>query len=123
MKAGLDSYDVYFVEDSQTFEGLTKDQIRPAPPTKSGLGSLTRQDLVDQHAVWFFDGAPDLKPGLFKVRAIGKKSDTYECVRQSDGGEWTEFGETCEECEECEEFDIGYVMRTIRNEEQQNRER
>ena len=90
------------------------DQLRPTSTTATGLGSMRRGDLVTRNTVWHFEGAEDLVEGNFVVKDFGKGPDTYRCVRQwGDGGPNTQ---------EEEEFDVGYVMRTIRDAEQLRRQ-
>ena len=109
-----DRYEVYFVEDSKTKKNLRLNQLRTAPLVTHGLGSMRRGSLVTNNAVWFFDGAPDLAAGNFMVRAIGIEPNTYRCERQSGGGPGVQ---------DVEDFDIGYVMRTIRDAKQALRQR
>ena len=107
-----DKYTVYYVEDSKV-KNLTLVDLRPAPLTASGLGSMTRSMLVHQNVEWWFDGADDLDEGHWIVRSIGPKN-TFVCVRRTGGSASSQ---------NVEKFDIGYVMRTIRDARERVRQR
>ena len=92
---------MYFVDDSQSKDKLLITDLRPAPLTSVGLGSMTRASLVRENAEWWFDGADDLEKGHFIVKSIATDNN-YVCVRRTGGGG-----------KNIEEFDIGHVMRTI----------
>ena len=97
-------YDVYFM-DGATKDGLTVNQVRPP-----NADLPTRRDMLNK--VFFCDGDTDLAPGLWKVRTI--QDTSFVAVRVSGGGPCRKM---------CEEFDVGYVMRQVREKEEKDRER
>ena len=58
----------------------------------------TRDELLKEGATFYFDGAPDLDAGMWKVRQI-VGDDKYRCVRLTGSGQ------------NVENFDIGYVIK------------
>jgi len=71
-------------------------KLRPLPRTL--LTIPKRRDMLGK--VWYFDGAPDLPAGRWKVRRM--EGDTYVCTRMTGGG-------LCN----LEKFDIGYVIHQV----------
>ena len=108
-----DKYTVYYVEDSKVKSNLTSVDLRPAPLTSFGLGCMTRSMLVRQNVEWWFDGAEDLAQGHWIVRSIGPQN-TFVCVRRTGGSTSSQ---------NVEKFDIGYVMKTIRDARERVRQR
>ena len=62
---------------------------------------------------WDFDGDDNLAPGRWKVRAFGP-ANTYVCLRLSGGGPNEQ---------NVEQFDIGYVLRQLRDSYEVERQR
>ena len=106
------SYEVYFVEDGETKKDLLLVDLRPAPLTPVGLGSMTREMLVTQHAQWWFEGADDLPAGHWMVQSV--VDNDFVCVRMTGGGPGVQ---------KVERFDIGYVMYTINQTRERIRQR
>ena len=101
-------YDVYFLGDGETAEGLTSAEIRP-----HGLVNrpLRRPEMLNKEFYCDGDGA-DFPPGRWKVRQIvGNK---YKCVRIS--------GDDRPNGTNVEQFDIGYVHRAYDEVQQHLRE-
>ena len=101
-------YDVYFVEDSKIKKGLRRDQLRPVP---GNARVLERTQPVRENTEWFFEGDEEIPASRWKVRRIGDSND-YVCSLVSGGGPTTP---------NIEKFDIGYVLRAIRDEEEVKR--
>lgn len=102
-----DDYHVYFVnapgDDDVRIVGLhqLKPEITP---------SRRRSDYLN--AEFYFDGAPDLASGRWKVRRI--EGNEFVCVRLSGGTHSSQSREN---------FDVSYVMGEVRAEEEYVRER
>jgi hypothetical protein len=101
-------YNVYFVEDSKIKNGLRRDQLRPVP---GNVRVLERTQPVRENTEWSFEGDDEIPASRWKVRRIGDRND-YVCSLVSGGGPTTP---------NMEKFDIGYVLRAIRDEEEVNR--
>ena len=101
-------YNVYFVEDSNIKNGLRRDQLRPVP---GNVRVLERTQPARENVEWFFEGDDEIPPSRWKVRRMGDSND-YVCSLVSGGDPTTP---------NIEKFDIGYVLRAIRDEEEVNR--
>ena len=109
-KVDGDKYHVYFVgaPDDDDVGIVSLDQLKPETTP-----SIKRSDfLKDGGAEFYFDGAPDLECGRWKVRRI--VGNEFVCVRLSGG--------TCRSTN-LENFDISYVMDEVRAEKEYVRER
>ena len=90
-----DMYDVYFV-DTGDVERLHVGTLRP-----ERFPSPKRYEFLNLE--FYFDGAPDLPAGKWKVRRCEKNE--YVCVRLTGG---------TPSSTSIERFDIGYVMEQIK---------
>ena len=90
---------------------MKADQLRPLPASCDSV--IPRVHPVRNQSEWYFDGDDDLAPGRWKVRAFGP-ANTYVCLRQSGGGPNEQ---------NLEQFDIGYVLRQLRESYEAKRER
>ena len=70
-----------------------------------------RTQPVRENTEWFFEGDEKIPASRWKVRRIGDSND-YVCALVSGGGPTTP---------DIEKFDIGYVLRAIRDEEEVKR--
>ena len=104
-----DGYHVYFVNapDDDDTRVVSLDRLSP-----ESTPSPKRADFLN--AEFYFDGAPDLARGRWKVRRIEGDNNQYVCVRLSGG---------TTRCKSLEHFDISYVMSEVRAEEEYVRER
>jgi len=98
------TYSVYFPGDSKTKTRVRPQSLRDPPAT-----SPSRHEF--QNKEFYFDGDDDLPSGRWKVRRIIHNKNTFSCVRLTGGGHVN-----------IDEFDIGYVMRQVKVEEEGFRE-
>ena len=108
-KVDDDGYHVYFVNAPDDDDTRVVSLDRLSPETTP---SPKRADFLN--AEFYFDGAPDLARGRWKVRRIEGDKNQYVCVRLSGG---------TTRCKSLENFDISYVMGEVRAEEEYVRER
>ena len=71
--------------------------------------AVHRNEYVNTNKIWYCEGDDDLPAGRWKVRSIGPDNN-YVCVRLTGGG-----------LQNVESFDIGYVMRQVREENENTR--
>ena len=98
------TYSVYFPSD-----GMTKTRVRPQALRAPSTTSASRREFQDKE--FYFDGDTDLPPGRWKVRRIIHKKNTFMCGRLTGEGNVN-----------MDEFDIGYVMRQVKKEQEGFRE-
>ena len=98
-------YTVYFLF------GKSKSNLRPAQVRASDSTYPERRDMWNKD--FFFDGAPDLPKGVWRVGQILEDKNRYKCTRITGGG----GGDQNVEC-----FDIGYVIKQYVKGRDQRRE-
>ena len=100
-----DEYSVYFVECSTTLHHVPRCDVREIETRYP-----TRREMIGKD--FFFDGAPDLPEGMWRVRRLINQNDGYECCRI-----------TGSRRQNIKKFDIGYVMKQYMKEIDDNRGR
>ena len=98
-------YDVYWPGDGKSRKGVPAKHVRPCDNHLS-VPAVRRGDLIGKD--WFFEGDEEVSKGFFRIRLI--VDNTYRCTRLTGTGINTD------------DFDIGYVMRQIREEGERLRE-
>ena len=96
-------HDVYFPGDGTVKTGLRPHELRPC---KEKLP--TRRDMIGVE--FEFEGDEVVPPGLWKVRQV--VGNAFRCTKIRGPGDRT-----------VDEFDIGYVMRRVKSEQESTRER
>ena len=96
-------YTVYFLF------GKSKSNLRPAQVRASDSTYPERRDMWNKD--FFFDGAPDLPKGVWRVGQILEDENRYKCTRITGGGD-----------QNVECFDIGYVIKQYVKGRDQRRE-
>ena len=96
-------YTVYFLF------GKSKSNLRPAQVRASDSTYPARHGMSNKD--FFFDGAPDLPKGVWRVGQILEDENRYKCTRITGGGD-----------QNVECFDIGYVIKQYVKGRDQRRE-
>jgi hypothetical protein len=96
-------YTVYFLF------GKVKPNLLPSQVRDSDSRYPRRSEMVRKD--FFFDGAPDLPEGTWRVRQVLGKENMYKCTRITGG-----------DPKDIEKFDIGYVIKQYMQEADQLRE-
>ena len=95
------TYDVYYTEDSHSFQNVKHDDIKA--PMMTGKTALHWDQYKDK--VFYDEGGEEdgesFLPGEFKVKEVITTDNSFICTRV--------FGENDDVV-----FDIGYVIRRIR---------
>ena len=107
-------YCCYFMDNQKKI--LPPEHVRP-----DTTGALDRQSYLDQ--CFFQDGFeatkdfPALLPGCWKIVGIKQKQNNFVCTRMEFGNEAAPLSQP-----QTEEFDIGYVIRCMRDSDERMRE-
>ena len=105
-------YDLYFPDDAKVKLGVDPKRVKACPVSR-GLPVRKRGDMINK--VFYDDGIGKkdrIDHGMWLVRLV--KDNEYLCVRSPDCRNKNSTPNSMY-------FDVGYVMRTIENEEQQTR--
>ena len=104
-------YGVFCPVSGET-KNVTVDEVRDLSPQVARTNP-TRADLVRNNAEFFFDGDKDIPPGRWSVRRCLHKKNQFVCVRLSEAPIGTP---------NVDNFMIHYVMKSVREMEESNRE-
>ncbi len=102
-------YNLYFPDDAKVKSGVDPQRVKACPVSR-GLPVRKRGDMINK--VFYDDGigkTDRIPDGMWLVRMI--KGNEYVCVRSPDC-------RNKDSSPNCSNFDIGYVMRTIEQSEQ-----
>ena len=105
---GPTEYTVYFMDGN--VKTVPYKHVRQYDGPKGGATAVKCADVLN--CIFFSEADPDLAEGNWKVRSIDWTNNTFRCLRESGQGPINSM-----------DFDVGFVMRSVRLDDETNRER